>query len=121
MVGSYLLQMNLRSGRGVVGSGHGSTSARAGHDPEGHGENGRNNANRESHDAPRLAPLPPPPPPPPLMTLAEMMAEMLATCCETAHALELMAQAVGGLARGGPGGNDGNGGGAHGLERPYSY
>jgi hypothetical protein len=32
-----------------------------------------------------------------------------------------MAQAVGGLARGGPGGNGRNGGGARGLERPYSY
>jgi hypothetical protein len=55
------------------------------------------------------------------MTQAKMMAEMLATRCETARALELMAQAVGGLARGGPGGNGGNGGGAHGLERPCSY
>jgi hypothetical protein len=76
MVGSYLLQMNLRFGREVVGSNHGSTSAGASHDPEGHGENGRENANGESHDAPRLAPLPPPPPPPPLMTLAEMLAIM---------------------------------------------
>jgi hypothetical protein len=32
-----------------------------------------------------------------------------------------MAQAVGGLARGSPGGNSGNGGSARGLERPYSY
>jgi hypothetical protein len=55
------------------------------------------------------------------MTLAEMMAEMLATHRETACALKLMVQAVGGLARGDPGGNGGNGGGAHGLERPYSY
>jgi hypothetical protein len=52
------------------------------------------------------------------MTQAEMMAELLASRRETARALELMAQAVGGLARGGPGGN---GGGAHGLERPCSY
>jgi hypothetical protein len=54
------------------------------------------------------------------MTPAEMMAEMLATHRETARALELMAQAVGGLAHGGPSGNGGNGGGARGLERPCS-
>jgi hypothetical protein len=118
MVGSYLLQMNLRSSYGAVGSGHGSTSVGAGRDPEGHGKNGREHANGESHDAPLLAPLPPPPPPPPLMTQAEMTAEMLATWRETAHALELMAQAVG---HGGPGGNGGNGRGTRGLERPYSY
>jgi hypothetical protein len=55
------------------------------------------------------------------MTPAEMMAKVLATRHETARALELMAQAVNGLTRGGPGGNGGNGGGARGLERPYSY
>jgi hypothetical protein len=55
------------------------------------------------------------------MTPAEMMAKVLATCRETAHALELMAQAVGGLTRGGPDGNGRNGGGARGLERPCSY
>jgi hypothetical protein len=55
------------------------------------------------------------------MTQAEMMTEMLATRREMARALELMAQAVGGLARGGPGGNGGNGGGARGLERSCSY
>ena len=73
MVGSYLLQMNLRSG-------HGSTSARVGHGlGEGQGESGRGNGNgnRETHEAPLLAP--PPLPPPPLMTHVEMMAEMLAT------------------------------------------
>jgi hypothetical protein len=48
MVGSYLLQMNLRSGRGADGFGHGSTSAGVGHGQEGHGENGRENANGES-------------------------------------------------------------------------
>jgi hypothetical protein len=121
MVGSYLLQMNLRFGRGADGSGHGSTSAGVGHGQEGHGENGRENANGESQDAPRLAPLPPPPPPPPLMTQAEMMVELLASRRETARVLELMAQAVGGLTRGGPSGNGGNGGGARGLERPCSY
>jgi hypothetical protein len=119
MVGSYLLQMNLRSGRGAVGSVHGSTSAGAGRDQEGHDlENGRENV-EESHDTPRLAPLSPPLLP--LMTQAEMMAKLLASCRETARALELMAQAVGGLARGDPSGNSGNGGGAHGLERPCSY
>jgi hypothetical protein len=55
------------------------------------------------------------------MTPAEMMMDMLATRRETSRALELMAQAVGGLAHGGPGGNSGNRGGARGLERPCSY
>jgi hypothetical protein len=50
-----------------------------------------------------------------------MMAELLASRREIACALELMAQAVGGLARGGPDGNGGNGSGARGLERPCSY
>ena len=61
--------MNLRSG-------HGSTSAGVGRGlGEGQGESGRGNenGNRESHEAPLLAP-PPPPPPPPLMTHAKMMA-----------------------------------------------
>jgi hypothetical protein len=49
------------------------------------------------------------------------MAEMLAARQETARALEMMAQALGGFTRGGHGGNDENGGGAHGLERPCSY
>jgi hypothetical protein len=55
------------------------------------------------------------------MTQAELMAEVLAACRETARALEMMAQAIGGLARGGPGGNGGNEGGGCGLERPCSY
>ena len=77
--------MNLRSGRG-------STSGRAGHGlGEGQGESGRGNENDngESHEAPLLAP--PPPPPPSLMTHAEMMVEMLAARCESAHAKELLA------------------------------
>jgi hypothetical protein len=78
MVGSYLLQMNLRSDRGGIGSSHGSTSTGVGCDPVDHGENDRDNGNRESHEAPLLAPPPPPPPSPPLMTPAEMMVEMLA-------------------------------------------
>ena len=76
--------MNLRSD-------HGSTSTRAGHRlGEGQGESGQGNGNGngESHEAPRLAPPPPPPPP---MTHAEMMAEMLAAHCESAHAMELLA------------------------------
>ena len=92
---SYLLQINLRSGRR-------STSAGAGHGlGEGHGESGRANEhdNGESHEAPLLAP--PPPPPPPLMTHAEMMTEMLATRRESARAMELLAQAIGGFTRGG--------------------
>jgi hypothetical protein len=90
MVGSYLLQMNLRSGHGGIGSDQGSTSAEVGRDPKGHGKNGRENANGESHKAPLLAP-PPSPPPPPLMTLAEMMVEVLAARRETDRALEMMA------------------------------
>jgi hypothetical protein len=90
------------------------------------GENARAEeyATRGSNEVPLLAPLAPPsppPPPPPLMTHAEMMAEMLAARQETARALETMAQALGGFACGGHGGNCGNGGGARGLERPYSY
>ena len=83
------------------------------------GENGRGddhvNANGESHGPS------PPPPPPPSMTHTEMMAEMLAARCESARALEMMEQAIGGFARGGPSGNGGNGGSACGLERPCSY
>ena len=116
MVGSYLLQMNLRSE-------HRSTSARAGHGlSEGQGESGRANehGNRESHEAPPLAP-PPSSPPPPLMTHAEMMAEMMAAHRESAHAMELLAQAIAGFAHGDHRGNGGNRGGARGPEGPYSY
>jgi len=89
--------MNLRSGRG-------STSAGAGHVlGEGQGESDRANehSNGESHEAPQLAPPPSPPPPP--MTHAEMMAELLAAHRESARAMELLTQAVGGFARGAPG------------------
>ena len=55
------------------------------------------------------------------MTHAEMMAEMLAARRESARALEMLAQAIGGFARGGPGGNGKNGGGARALTGPYSY
>ena len=107
--------MNLRFG-------HGSTSAGAGHGlSEGQDESGggNENFNGESHEAPLLAPPPPPPPPP--MTHAKMMVEMLAARCESAHALEMLAQAIGGFARGGHEGNGRNGGGARGLEGPCSY
>jgi hypothetical protein len=97
MVGSYLLQMDLRSRRVGVGSSHRSTRARAGRDPEDHGKTGRENANGESHDAPRLGPPPPPPPLPPMTP-----AEVLATRRETACALELMVQTIGGLTHGFP-------------------
>ena len=85
MDGSYLLQMNLRSGRG-------STNARAGHSlGEGQGESGWANehGNGESHETPLLAP--PPLPLPPLMTHVEMMVEMLAARRESARAMELLA------------------------------
>ena len=115
MDGSYLLQMNLRSGRG-------STSAGAAHGlGEGQGESGRaNEHNGESHEAPLLAPHPIMPPPPP-MTHTEMMAELMAARRESARAMELMAQAVAGFARGGHGGNGGNRGGARHPEGSSSY
>ena len=89
-------------------SGHGSTGAGVGHSlGKGQGESGRGNenGNGESHEALVLAPPPPPPP----MTHAEMMAEMLAARRELARAIELLAQAIGGFARGGHGDNGGNG------------
>jgi len=113
MDGSYLLQMNLRSG-------HGSTSAGAAHGlGEGQGESGQANEHGESHGAPLLAP--PLPPPPHLMTPTEMMAELMAARRETARAMELMAQAIAGFAHGGHEGNGGNGGGARRPEGPSSY
>ena len=114
MDGSYLLQMNLRFGRGSTSSGAPN---------EGQGDSGRS----IEHDSgggqgvPPLVPHPFPPPPPPMsMTPTEIMAELLAARQEsaaarqeTARAMEIMAQAVAGLARGGLEGNDGNGGGAY--------
>ena len=102
--------MNLRSGRG-------STSAGADQGDNDRGE-GIGNTNGKSHEAPLLA-LPPPPPPP--MIHAEMMAEMLVAQRELAHALEMLAQAIGGFACGGHGGIGGNGGGARGPKGPCSY
>ena len=104
--------MNLRFGQG-------STSARADQGDNGHGED-NGNTNGDSHEAPLLAP-PPPLPQPPSMTHVEMMVDMLAARHESAHALEMLAQAIGGFARGGHGGNGGNEGGAHGPEGPCSY
>ena len=49
------------------------------------------------------------------------MVEMLDARRESAHAMELLAHAIGGFARGGHGGNGGNGGGACGPEGPCSY
>ena len=113
MNGPYLLQMNLRSG-------HGSTSSGAAN--EGQGDSGRaiECGIGGGQEVPPLVhhPFPPPPPPPP-MTPAEIMAELLAARREsavarqeTARAMDIMAQAIAGLARGGHGGNGGNGGGA---------
>ena len=118
MDGSYLLQMNLRFGRG-------STSSRAAHGlGEGQGDSGRaiEHGSGGGQEVPPLAPHPflPPPPPPP-MTHAEMMVELLAARRESARAMDIMAQAVAGLARGGPRGNDGNRGGARHPEGPSSY
>ena len=109
--------MNLRSGHGSTSAGTG-CGLREDQGENGHGDD-HGNANGESHEAPLLGP--PPPPPPPLMTYAEMMAEMLAARRESARALVILAQAIGGFACGDPGGNGGNGGGACGPERPYSY
>ena len=113
MDGSYLLQMNLRSGRG-------STSVGVAHSlGEGQDESGQaHEHNEESRGAPLLAPPPPPLPP---MTHAEMMVELLAARRESARAMEIMAQAVAGFARGGHGGNGGNEGGAHCPKGPSSY
>ena len=83
MDGSYLLQMNLRSGRGStsVGVAHGLG--------EGHDESGQaHEPNGESHGAQLLAPPPPPLPP---MTHAEMMVELLAARQESARAMDIMA------------------------------
>ena len=55
------------------------------------------------------------------MTHAEMMVELLAARRESAHAMEIMAQAIAGFAHSGDGGNGGNGGGARRPEGPSSY
>ena len=55
------------------------------------------------------------------MTHTEMMVELLAARRESVRAMEIMAQAVAGFARGDHGGNGGNGGGARHPEGPSSY
>ena len=55
------------------------------------------------------------------MTHVEMMAEMMAARRESARAMELLAQAIAGFARGGHKGNGRNRGGARGPEGPLSY
>ena len=50
-----------------------------------------------------------------------MMVEMMAAHRESARAMELLAQAIGGFTHGGHGGNGGNGSGARGPEGPCSY
>ena len=108
--------MNLRSGRGSTSAGTDRGLS------EDQGENGRGvdngHTNGNSHEAPLLAPPLPSPPP---MIHAETMAKILAARRELAHALEMLAQTIGGFAHGGPGGNGGNGGGARGPEGPCSY
>ena len=95
--------MNLRSGRG-------STSVGVDQGDNSHNEN-NGNTNGMNH-----VELDKPP-----MNHAEMMAEMLAARHESARALEMLAQAIGGFARGGPSGNGGNEGGARTPVEPYSY
>ena len=122
MDGSYLLQMNLRSGRG-------STSSRVAHEGQGDSDRAVERDSRGGQEVPPLVPHPflPPPPPPP-MTPTEIMAELLAAHRESAaarqeiaRAMDIMAQAVAGLARGGHGGNGGNRGGARRPEGQSSY
>ena len=122
MDGSSLLQMNLRSGRGSTSSGAAN---------EGHGDSARafERDDEGAREVPPLVPHPfPPPPPPPPLSAAEVMVELLAARQEsaaarqeTARAMEIMAQAIAGLTRGGPGGNGGNGGGARRPEGQSSY
>ena len=122
MDGSYLLQMNLRSGRR-------STSSGVSHEGQGDSDRALEHGSGGGQEVPPLTPHPfPPPPPPPPMTPTEIMAELLAAHREsaaarqeTARAMDFMAQAVAGLARGGHGGNGGNGGGAHRPEGQSSY
>jgi hypothetical protein len=55
------------------------------------------------------------------MTQAKDDGGGVGACRESARAMELLAQAIGGFIRGGPSGNGGNGGGARGLEGTCSY
>ena len=88
MDGSYLLQMNLRSGCG-------STSSRVAH--KGQGDSGRaiEHGSGGGQEVPPLAPHPfPPPPPPPPMTPADIMVELLAAHRESAAARQETARAM---------------------------
>ena len=122
MDGLSLLQMNPRSGRG-------STSSGAANEGQGDSARAFKRGNGGAQEVPPLVPHPfPPLPPPPPLSATEVMVELLAAHREsaaarqeTARALEVMAQAVAGLARGGLGGNGGNGGGAHRPEGQSSY
>ena len=74
MDGPYLLQMNLRSGRGSTSSGAAN---------EGHGDSARafERGNEGAREVPPLVPQPFPPPPPPLpLFAAKVMVELLAAC-----------------------------------------
>ena len=92
MDGSSLLQMNLRSRRG-------STSSGVANEGQGDSVQAFERGNGGAQEVPPLVPHPfPPPPPPPPMTLAEIMAELLAAHRElaaarqeTARAMEIMA------------------------------
>ena len=77
MVGSSLLQMNLRSGRGSTSSGAAN---------EGHGDSARavERDNEGAREVPPLVPHPFPPPPP--LSAAEVMVELLAARRESAAA-----------------------------------
>ena len=116
MVGSYLFIDEPEVGRGSTSIG--ADLGRGLSEGQGESDRGNENDNGESHEAPLLAPPPPPPPP---TTHAEMMAEMLVAQHESARALEMLAQAIGGFTHGGHGGNGRNGGGAHGPKGPCSY
>ena len=88
MVGSSLLQMNLRSGRGSTSSGVAN---------KGHGDSARafERGNEGAQEVPPLVPHPfPPPPPPPPMSAVEIMVELLAARRESAAAHQEIARAM---------------------------
>jgi len=86
--GSYLLQMNLRSGRGSTSSGVAN---------EGQGDSGQavERGIGGGQEAAPLVPHPfPPPPPPPPMTPVEIIAELLAARRESAAARQETSRAM---------------------------
>ena len=114
--------MNPRSGRR-------STSSGAANEGQGDSARAFERGNGGGQEVPPLVPHPflPPPPPPP-MTPTEIMAELLAAHRESAaarqeiaRAIEIMAQAIVGLTRGGHGGHGGNEGGARHPRGQSSY